>query len=868
MISSLRNKIFAWFISFSLVLLISIITLNSHYYKKREEKNQLIALFTNLENRLISIFKNTNAFFSTEITNPLFFQTGRSVYLRTNDSLISIVHSELKALKEFSSEQNINISSESDSLLSHIAEFNLIFKQIVRLMYERGYKDYGTEGEMRLQIHKLEELRNINQVDVLMLRRHEKDYIIRHEDQYVNNLYKLAEQLKIAVAQSPEIDRKQKDSVIQIIDSYKLLFNKIVSLDRQIGLRDNTALKRELDELSLVLENLINNLIDKVSREKLIILKQARVTYITEMILAIILSGLVSLFITKKVTHSLIRLTQYISTLTKEDFSYAPISFPKNTEAEILMIYNEFNNLIDHLERRENQRDKALNELKIQEMRYRQMADMLPVSLFETDTSKKLTYINQRFMESFCYKGEEWKTLYLNNVIKQENLIGASSDNTSINSFETTGIDCNGKEFPVQIYSSERIEDNIHLGYRGIIVDISDKVKSIEELNNARVKAEESDRLKTAFLANMSHEIRTPMNAVIGFSELLNSDFSAEDEKKEFILQIQNSGKRLIKIIDDIIDIAKIEAGEIRVAIEEFDVNKMMDEIYQHYLNMFKINGQKTTLKLNKGTEGQLLITSDPDRIRQIFMNLLNNAMKFTHQGTVETGYTTDQEFIKFYVKDTGIGIPADKIKIVFERFRQADESMSRKYGGTGLGLSIAQSLSELLGGKITAESVEGKGSVFYFSIPFNYFNPRPLQPLKRIVYKAMPEKYDWTSKTVLIAEDDTASMQLLYQILKPTGIRIITVTNGNEAVEKMKKYNDIDIILMDIQMPEFNGFQATTKIRSFNPDIPIIAQTAYAMADEKLLCLEAGCTDYISKPIKKSELLLTISKHLGVMEM
>jgi CheY-like chemotaxis protein len=249
-------------------------------------------------------------------------------------------------------------------------------------------------------------------------------------------------------------------------------------------------------------------------------------------------------------------------------------------------------------------------------------------------------------------------------------------------------------------------------------------------------------------------------------------------------------------------------------------------------------------------------------------MNLLNNAMKFTHQGTVETGYTTDQEFIKFYVKDTGIGIPADKIKIVFERFRQADESMSRKYGGTGLGLSIAQSLSELLGGKITAESVEGKGSVFYFSIPFNYFNPRPLQPLKRIVYKAMPEKYDWTSKTVLIAEDDTASMQLLYQILKPTGIRIITVTNGNEAVEKMKKYNDIDIILMDIQMPEFNGFQATTKIRSFNPDIPIIAQTAYAMADEKLLCLEAGCTDYISKPIKKSELLLTISKHLGVMEM
>lgn len=233
MINSLKNKILAWFVSFSLFLLLIIITLNSHYYKEREAKNHLIARFVRVETMLINIFKNSNAFFSSEITNSTFFETGKSIYLQRNDSLINIVLDELKSLKEVSSDQKISIYTEADSILAYITEFDVIFGQIVKLMHQRGYKDYGIEGEMRSQIHKLEELKNISLADVLMLRRHEKDYIIRHEEQYIAKLYDHTKLFKLLIAQSEFIDKKQKDSVIRILDDYQLLFSEIVRLDQQ-----------------------------------------------------------------------------------------------------------------------------------------------------------------------------------------------------------------------------------------------------------------------------------------------------------------------------------------------------------------------------------------------------------------------------------------------------------------------------------------------------------------------------------------------------------------------------------------------------------------------------------------------------------
>jgi PAS domain S-box-containing protein len=539
------------------------------------------------------------------------------------------------------------------------------------------------------------------------------------------------------------------------------------------------------------------------------------------------------------------------------------MTFISNTDAEILMIYNEFNHLIEHLEKREKQRDIASNELRIQELRYRQMADMLPVGIFEAGADMIFTYFNKRFEETFGYTYEEGKKLKLCDIVSDTNILEELSLTTSLKSIETTGTGKNGIIIPVLIYCSERLEDNKLIGFRGIIVDITDRVDIIKDLHEAKIKAEESDRLKTAFLANMSHEIRTPMNAIIGFSELLNAELPADSNLIEYINQIQNSGRLLIKIIDDIIDIAKIESGELNIVIEKCEINNLLDDLHQHYQGIIKINNHPIIISLLKDSSVPVYVHSDPFRIRQIFNNLLNNAIKFTSEGSIEFGYRLEKEAIRFFVKDSGIGIPSIKHDIVFERFRQVDESMSRKFGGTGLGLSIVKNLAELLGGSINLVSEEGLGSEFTFTIPVKGIETGSVINTTSDELASQKFTFTWGVRTLLIAEDNYASLQLLIHILKPTGIKIISASNGIEAVEKYINNNYIDIILMDIQMPFENGFEATKKIRKINSEVPIIAQTAYAMAAEQEMCKKAGCTDYLTKPIKKNELLNKIDKYL-----
>jgi CheY-like chemotaxis protein/nitrogen-specific signal transduction histidine kinase len=394
---------------------------------------------------------------------------------------------------------------------------------------------------------------------------------------------------------------------------------------------------------------------------------------------------------------------------------------------------------------------------------------------------------------------------------------------------------------------------------------MTDRMDIIRDLQKAKFKAEESDRLKTAFLANMSHEIRTPMNAIIGFSDLLNAELPADSVLTEYIIQIQNSGRLLIKIIDDILDIAKIEAGELNVAIEKCEINSLLDDLHQHYNGIVRINNLPIEITLRKDSSVPVYFHSDPYRIRQIINNLINNAIKFTSEGSIEFGYRIENETVCFFVKDTGIGIPAAKQDIVFERFRQVDESMTRKYGGTGLGLSIVKNLVGLLDGNIHLSSEEGRGSEFTFTIPAKGIETGT----RKIATSDGPivpqSSFNWKNHTLLIAEDDYASCQLLNHLLKPTGINIITASNGIEAVEEYSKNKHIDIILMDMQMPFENGFEATKKIRKINNGIPIIAQTAYAMTAELDLCLKAGCSDYLTKPIKKNDLFIKIDKYLGL---
>ena len=407
----------------------------------------------------------------------------------------------------------------------------------------------------------------------------------------------------------------------------------------------------------------------------------------------------------------------------------------------------------------------------------------------------------------------------------------------------------------------------------GAIQDITERKGIEEDLIRAKEKAEESDRLKSAFLANMSHEIRTPMNGILGFSELMKEPNISGEEKQEYISIIEKSGTRMVNIINDIVDISKIESGQMKVSLSETNVDMQLEYIF----NFYRIEAEQRGLRisfLNTLAEKESIIQTDRQKIYAILTNLVNNAIKFTHEGSiefgcisgaVETGHALSLQpnSLLFYVKDTGIGIRSELLEIIFERFRQGSESLNRKYEGAGLGLSISKAYVEMLGGQIWAESEEGKGSTFYFTIPC-ITGTEEKQESKKIALGDGARKPTLMLK-ILIAEDDIESGILLTKILQKFNKEAFMARTGIEAVDIFRENPDIDLILMDIQMPEMDGYEATRQIRQFNTDVIIIAQTAFALSGDKELSLEAGCNDYISKPIKRKQLMETINKHFKI---
>ncbi len=372
---------------------------------------------------------------------------------------------------------------------------------------------------------------------------------------------------------------------------------------------------------------------------------------------------------------------------------------------------------------------------------------------------------------------------------------------------------------------------------------------------NERKAAEEADRLKTAFLSNMSHEIRTPMNAIIAFSEFLKEDNLNSESRLEYINHITSSGNNLLQLIDDIIDSAKIEARQMKIKKEAFNVNQMLISLKALY-SQPKMSKNKNAVKLNvypDNHDQNVYIFTDRIRLQQVLSNLLDNAFKYTDAGIIEFGFTEEKEYLKFFVKDTGIGIPWDKQKIIFERFGQAENINTRSFGGTGLGLNICKNLVQLMGGKIWVNSDPGKGSVFYFIIPV-VPTDQPGQNPEDVPVKKINRTQNWADKNILVAEDDDLNFKVIETALKSSQASVIRAHNGLEALDAYERHH-IDVTLMDIQMPEMDGYEATRRIKRSYPGTFIIAQTAFAMAGEKDKCKAAGCDDYISKPIRLAEL-------------
>jgi PAS domain S-box-containing protein len=392
---------------------------------------------------------------------------------------------------------------------------------------------------------------------------------------------------------------------------------------------------------------------------------------------------------------------------------------------------------------------------------------------------------------------------------------------------------------------------------RTVFQDIS-ALKLVEhELVSAKEKAEESDNLKSAFLANMSHEIRTPLNGILGFSQLLKIPRLKDEEKEDFISTIDQCSQQLLQIVNDIIDISKIEAGQEKAEPVNVKLSKLLEEIRQFFQPLASRKNLIFNLN-NKLTDDQVNIICDPVKLKQALNNIIANAIKFTDSGGVELDISKNDNNLIFKISDTGIGIDPAYHKVIFERFRQVEMSNTRKYGGTGLGLSLSKSFIDLLGGTINLDSYLGKGSTFTISIPY--------VPVKSSSEEKTPESAylcDWNGKTILLAEDEDSNAFVIKSMLKSTGVNILLAINGLEAVELCRNNSAISLVLMDIKMPVMDGLTATRLIRSFRKDMPVVATTAYAFSNDKKKCIEAGCNDYLSKPIRLEELIKVTGKYL-----
>lgn len=386
------------------------------------------------------------------------------------------------------------------------------------------------------------------------------------------------------------------------------------------------------------------------------------------------------------------------------------------------------------------------------------------------------------------------------------------------------------------------------------------KKRMEKELVASKEKAEESDRLKSAFLANMSHEIRTPMNGILGFADLLKEPELSEEEKRHHVNIIEKSGRRMLNIINDLIDISKIESGQMEVSIEEINVSEEIEEQYEFFEPEARNKG--LSLYREKGLpDSKAKVQSDPDKLQAILTNLVKNAIKYTMEGYIKLGYYHKGEVLEFFVKDTGQGIKDERRKAIFDRFVQAEYEINKQQEGAGMGLAITKAYVDMLGGEIWADSEYGKGTVFYFTIP-----DMPVESIEPDVDKPVSatsapevneyEGEDLSNCTIYIAEDEESSNQFLTRILEKRCKKILHTNDGKEVVEMVRENPDVDVILMDIKMPKMDGYEATRKIREFNKDVRIIAQTAYALEGDREKALEAGCDAYIAKPIKKEELL------------
>lgn len=571
----------------------------------------------------------------------------------------------------------------------------------------------------------------------------------------------------------------------------------------------------------------------------------------------VIIIGLFGIYFAMNISKPLREMTKIVENVISGDLNMV---LKVRTNDEIGILAKSFNIMAKRL-------SHTIEGLQKSEEMYRSLIETANEGVCLMDTRQNIIFVNARFASMLGYTVEEMQNMEFEKLILKEDL----ADNALRYKNRLKGLaeqyerklQKKGGDIIWTIISATPLnnENGETQGSVAMFTNITERKKVETELEKAKEKAEESDRLKSAFLANMSHEIRTPLNAIIGFSELSNDPDITAEEREYFSQIIKSRSADLLSIISDILDISKLDARQMKINETQGSLNKMLNELYAAYNNK-ALQGKKQNIELvlnNELEKGELIIETDFTRLNQILSNLLNNAFKFTEYGKIEIGcrlLLNNQ--LQFYIKDTGIGIPKGKLDNIFERFSQVETTVTKQYGGTGLGLSISKGLAELLGGTIYAESVENKGSTFFVTIPFKSINRIP----SVINVSDDDDNGNITGKTVLIVEDDVYNNLFLEKLMKSVNIKFYNARNGRTALDLFKNHQEIEVILLDIQLPDISGLDIAKAIKSLRGNVIIIAQTGFASEDDRLKCKEAGCDDFISKPIEKNKILKLLSKY------
>jgi signal transduction histidine kinase/CheY-like chemotaxis protein len=400
------------------------------------------------------------------------------------------------------------------------------------------------------------------------------------------------------------------------------------------------------------------------------------------------------------------------------------------------------------------------------------------------------------------------------------------------------------------------MRDSIKKQILELNIEINLRKQVEQELMAAKDNAEESDRLKSIFLANLSHEIRTPMNGILGFADLLKNKDLSEVEQNKYIEVIENSGQRMLRLIADLVDISTIETGHVEIKTEPTNLNGLIDKVYDFFKPKAEKMGLQFTCNKELANQDSNILT-DSTKLEQVLTNLVHNAIKFTYDGKISFGYKLKDNFLHFWVEDTGKGIHSELKELIFDRFRQVEDTALRGEEGSGLGLAICKAYVELMNGKIWVESKPDKGSLFCVTLPYYKTTPQKSSREKEEV------TINYQEDSILVVEDDAISRFFLLEVLKESKFKIIRADNGQDAIDAVKADSDIKLVLMDMKMPVMNGIEATKEIRKTYPDLPIIAQTAYASNIERQEAINAGCNDVIVKPINKRTLYEKINTYL-----